>query len=160
MHLKIKIDSTSEYLLQLYQNHTSFHEGDSGLDLFTPEDVLIPPKSKGTIDTGVKCAAYFYTEYAERKGRYLSTSFWMLPRSSVATKTPLILANSMGLIDAGYRGNLMGVFYNTSDEPFLVEKGTRVLQICSPLLSSVSFELVECLSETSRGTGGYGSTGK
>ena len=154
MHLKIKIDSTSEYLLQLYQNHTSFHEGDSGLDLFTPEDVLIPPKSKGTIDTGVKCAAYFYVN------KWKPTSFWMLPRSSVATKTPLILANSMGLIDAGYRGNLMGVFYNTSDEPFLVEKGTRVLQICGPLLSSVSFELVECLSETSRGTGGYGSTGK
>tara|TARA_B100000795_G_C22806251_1_gene445054 strand:- start:2252 stop:2707 length:456 start_codon:yes stop_codon:yes gene_type:complete len=151
MHLKIKIQNNSPYILDLYQKHNSFHEGDSGLDIFTPEDIVIQPHSKGTINTGISCEASFCNK---------STSFWMLPRSSVATKTPLILANSMGLIDSGYRGNLMGVFYNTSDKPFLVEKGCRILQICGPLLSEVTFELVEVLSETSRGKGGYGSTGK
>ena len=65
----------------------------------------------------------------------------------------------MGLIDAGYRGNLMGVFYNTSDTPFVVEAGTRLLQICAPDLKPVTFELVDSLSNTSRGEGGYGSTG-
>ena len=76
-----------------------------------------------------------------------------------ATKTPLILANSMGLIDAGYRGELMGVFYNTSEFPFTITKGSRLLQICSATLMPVTFELTDTLSETSRGEGGYGSTG-
>jgi dUTP pyrophosphatase len=151
MHLKIKIEDNNHFLKQLYQKHNSFHPGDSGLDIFTPEEIIIQPHSKGTINTGISCEAFFYDT---------PTSFWMLPRSSVATKTPLILANSMGLIDAGYRGNLMGIFYNTSDKPFVVEKGSRILQICGPLLSEVTFELVEVLSETSRGKGGYGSTGK
>ncbi len=149
MHVKIKITDTETQ--ELYKNHTSFHEGDAGLDIFTPERLVIKPHTKGIIKTGVHCEA---TE----NGR--NCSFWMLPRSSVATKTPLMLANSMGLIDAGYRGELMGVFYNTSDTPYVIDKGTRLLQICSASLMPVSFELVDTLSETSRGEGGYGSTGK
>ena len=149
MHVLIKIPDTQTK--SYYENHTSFHEGDSGLDIFTPEKIVIMPLSKGIIKTGVHCEA---TE----NGR--NCSFWMLPRSSVATKTPLILANSMGLIDAGYRGELMGVFYNTSNVPFVLEAGTRLLQICSANLMPVTFELTDSLSETSRGEGGYGSTGK
>lgn len=149
MHVKIKINDTKTQ--ELYKNHTSFHEGDAGLDIFTPERLVINPHTKGIIKTGVHCEA---TE----NGR--NCSFWMLPRSSVATKTPLMLANSMGLIDAGYRGELMGVFYNTSDTPYVIYEGTRLLQICSASLMPVSFELVDTLSETSRGEGGYGSTGK
>ena len=148
MHVQIKINDAQTRTL--YENHSSFHEGDSGLDIFTPEKIVIMPLSKGIIKTGVHCEA---TE----NGR--NCSFWMLPRSSVATKTPLILANSMGLIDAGYRGELMGVFYNTSNVPFVVDKGTRLLQICSASLMPVTFELTDTLSETSRGEGGYGSTG-
>jgi dUTP pyrophosphatase len=149
MHVQIKIPDaqTKSY----YENHSSFHEGDAGLDVFTPEKIVIMPLSKYTIKTGIHCEA---TENG------LNCSFWMLPRSSVATKTPLILANSMGLIDAGYRGELMGVFYNTSNVPFVVDAGTRLLQICSASLMPVTFELVDSLSETSRGEGGYGSTGK
>ncbi len=148
MHVLIKINDTETRTL--YENHSSFHEGDSGLDIFTPSKIVIMPHSKGTIDTGISC---------EAKIGAIGTSFWMLSRSSVATKTPLILANSMGLIDAGYRGNLMGVFYNTSNMPFTVEAGTRLLQICAPDLKPVTFELVDSLSNTTRGEGGYGSTG-
>ena len=148
MHVLIKIHDTETR--ELYENHSSFHKGDSGLDIFTPEETVIMPHSKGTINTGIAC---------EAKIGAVGTSFWMLSRSSVATKTPLILANSIGLIDAGYRGNLMGVFYNTSETPFVVEKGSRLLQICAPDLKPVTFELVDTLSNTSRGTGGYGSTG-
>jgi dUTP pyrophosphatase len=148
MHVLIKIIDAETRAL--YENHSSFHEGDSGLDIFSPEDVIIPPRSKGIINTGVACEATIGSN---------GTSFWMLSRSSVATKTPLLLCNSIGLIDAGYRGHLMGVFYNTSDEPFVVEKGSRLLQICAPDLKPVTFELVDTLSSTSRGTGGYGSTG-
>ena len=148
MHVFIKINN--DELIQKYENHSSFHTGDSGLDLFSPEQVVIPPKQKGIINTQISCEAFSDSN---------NVSFWMLPRSSVATKTPLIMANSIGLIDAGYRGNLMGVFYNTSDEPFIIEKGSRLLQICGADLKPVTFELVEELSTTSRGTGGYGSTG-
>ena len=148
MHVQIKIIDAETRAF--YENHSSFHAGDSGLDIFSPEDVIIPPRSKGIINTGVACEATIGSN---------GTSFWMLSRSSVATKTPLLLCNSIGLIDAGYRGNLMGVFYNTSDEPFVVEKGSRLLQICAPDLKPVTFELVDTLSSTSRGTGGYGSTG-
>lgn len=149
MHVKIKINDTKTQ--ELYKNHSSFHEGDSGLDIFTPENIVVKPHSSCVIKTGVHCEA---TE----NGR--NCSFWMLPRSSVATKTPLMLANSMGLIDAGYRGELMGVFYNTSEFPFTITEGSRLLQICSASLMPVTFELVDTLSETSRGEGGYGSTGK
>ncbi len=149
MHIQIKINDAKTRTF--YENHSSFHEGDAGLDIFTPSEIVIPPLSKGIIKTGIQCEA---TE----NGR--NCSFWMLPRSSVATKTPLILANSMGLIDAGYRGELMGVFYNTSNREIVVEEGTRLLQICSASLMPVTFELVDSLSETSRGEGGYGSTGK
>ncbi len=149
MHVQIKIPDTQTR--SYYENHSSFHEGDAGLDIFTPERIVIEPHSKGIIKTGIHCEA---TE----NGR--NCSFWMLPRSSVATKTPLILANSMGLIDAGYRGELMGVFFNTSNTPFSIEAGERLLQICSASLMPVTFELTDSLSETSRGEGGYGSTGK
>jgi dUTP pyrophosphatase len=148
MHVLIKINNDN--LKQKYENHSSFHEGDSGLDLFSPEHVVIPPKQKRIINTQICC---------EAKNDSLNVSFWMLPRSSVATKTPLIMANSVGLIDAGYRGNLMGVFYNTSDKEFVIEKGSRLLQICGADLKPVTFELVESLSSTSRNIGGYGSTG-
>lgn len=148
MHVKIKINDVETRVL--YENHSSFHEGDAGLDIFTPTKTVIMPLSKGIIKTGIHCEA---TENGK------NCSFWMLPRSSVATKTPLILANSMGLIDAGYRGELMGVFYNTSNTAFVVEQGTRLLQICSASLMPVTFELTDSLSETSRGEGGYGSTG-
>ena len=67
------------------------------LDIFTPEETVIMPHSKGTIDTGIAC---------EAKIGAVGTSLDAIA-SSEATKTPLILANSIGLIDAGYRGNLM-----------------------------------------------------
>ena len=78
----------------------------------------------------------------------------------MGSKTPLRLANSMGLIDKGYRGNIMGCFDNRSDEDYLIKKGDRLLQICSPSLDEISYELVDELDRTERGTGGFGSTGK
>ena len=148
--MKLYIKSDDNVIQNLYENHSTYNPGDSGLDLFSPEHVVIPPKQKRIINTQICC---------EAKNDSLNVSFWMLPRSSVATKTPLIMANSVGLIDAGYRGNLMGVFYNTSDKEFVIEKGSRLLQICGADLKPVTFELVESLSSTSRNIGGYGSTG-
>ena len=89
--------------------------------------------------------------------------YYLYPRSSIS-KTPLLCANSVGIIDRDYRGNIMGkVRYLPFDleakDPYLVDKGTRLFQICSPDLHPIKVKLVDQLTETSRGEGGFGSTG-
>jgi dUTP pyrophosphatase len=85
----------------------------------------------------------------------------MYPRSSTGLKTPLRLANSVGVIDAGYRGNYIAVFDNVRTEPFSVEQGQRLVQICPPNLTyPLKVVLVDDLgAQTLRGEGGFGSTG-
>ena len=80
------------------------------------------------------------------------------------SKTPLMLANQTGIIDSGYRGNIIGAFRNISgsSQPFVVEKYTRLLQICSPDLRPIIIQLVDVdfFETTLRNEGGFGSTGK
>ena len=77
----------------------------------------------------------------------------------MGAKTPLRLSNSVGIIDSGYRGNIIGIVDNVSEEEYVIEPNSRIFQLCSPILSPISFEVVNSLSETSRGSGGLGSTG-
>tara|TARA_Y100000817_G_scaffold134996_1_gene105752 strand:- start:121 stop:687 length:567 start_codon:yes stop_codon:yes gene_type:complete len=85
--------------------------------------------------------------------------YCVYPRSSIS-KTPLRLANSVGIIDAGYRGELIAVFDNTSNEPVEIEPYTRLVQACRPDLMPFSVKLVENdFDKTERGSGGFGSTG-
>lgn len=100
------------------------------------------------------------TEYFDPQ--VLNTKPYMIfPRSSMGARTPLRLGNSIGLVDKDYRGNLKLCLDNLSDEPFTVEQGTRLVQLVrfggEPFHG---FELVDILDETSRGAGGFGSTGK
>jgi dUTP pyrophosphatase len=88
-------------------------------------------------------------------------AYWMLPRSSIS-KTPLRLANSVGLIDAGYRGMLLAAVDNRGAEPFTVRNGDRLFQISTPDL--LPFDDIRIVDEipggaTLRGSGGFGSTG-
>jgi dUTP pyrophosphatase len=70
------------------------------------------------------------------------------------------MSNSIGLIDAGYRGELIAVVDNISDDNYLIKEGTRLFQIVNPSLTSFSrIEIMDNLTETERGTGGFGSTG-
>ena len=149
MHILIK---TTKEAHPFYINHSNYHEGDAGLDVFTLEDVFVPAKTMVKVDTGIACEAL-------NDDKTSGLSFYMYPRSSII-KTPLRLANSVGIIDRDYRGNLMGCFDNITEKDYTIKKGTRLLQICAPNLEPITFELVEKLSETSRGTGGFGSTGK
>ena len=149
MHILIK---PTKEALPFYINHTNYHEGDAGLDVFTLEDIIVLAKTMTKVDTGIACEAL-------NDDKTVGLSFYMYPRSSIV-KTPLRLANSVGIIDRDYRGHLMGCFDNITDEDYIIKKGTRLLQICGPNLEPITFELVEELSETSRGTGGFGSTGK
>ncbi|SVC39212.1 uncharacterized protein METZ01_LOCUS292066 [marine metagenome] len=85
--------------------------------------------------------------------------YLLMPRSSIA-KTPLRLCNSIGLIDGGYRGEIMAVVDNIKTEAFIVEPGQRLFQLVGMDGSPIHFQMVDALSETTRGDGGFGSTGK
>ena len=115
---------------------------------------------------GVKCAVSrgvpaSYEGAMEREiSHYEPSPYYLYARSSVS-KRGIILVNSVGIIDSGYRGPLMAAFYNTKKEPVTIESGDRIVQICMPDLSyDFSVTLVDSLDETERGEGGLGSTGE
>jgi len=153
MHLKIKPENHA--VKASYENHSEYHEGDSGLDLFVQGEVVVPAKALGfKIDMMISCEAF--TDITKQGG---NVAYYLWPRSSMGAKTPLRLSNSMGLIDAGYRGNIIALVDNLSESDYKVMPGSRLVQIVSPHAKSITFELVNTLSETSRGAGGLGSTG-
>jgi dUTP pyrophosphatase len=131
----------------MYNNHSHFHQGDAGLDLFITKDQVILPGTTARIHLGISC------ENMDSK------PFLLMARSSIS-KTPLRLSNSVGLIDAGYRGEIMAAVDNIKDFSFSLEKGQRLFQLVSMNGDAIHFELVDTLSKTSRGEGGFGSTGE
>lgn len=80
-------------------------------------------------------------------------------RSGLAIKQGICLANGVGLIDSDYRGEIMVGLLNTSDEPFAVNPGDRVAQLAFTRFESARMEPAESLDDTTRGAGGFGSTG-
>ena len=82
-----------------------------------------------------------------------------MPWSSIS-KTPLRMSNSIGLIDGGYRGEIVAMCDNIKTVEYKVEKGQRLFQLVATDSSPIHYELVEELNETTRGSGGFGSTGK
>ncbi len=145
MHLKIK--PFNKTVNQLYENHGHFHDGDAGIDLFVINEQTITAGETTLIHLQIAC------ENTENK------PYLLMPRSSIA-KTPLRLCNSIGLIDGGYRGEIMAVVDNIKTDDYTVEPGQRLFQLVAMDGSPIHFELVDDLSDTTRGSGGFGSTGK
>ena len=145
MHLKMM--ALHEVAVEMYAEHGHFHAGDAGLDLYVLEDVCIEPGDTVPIKLGVACEP--------EDGR----AYFLLPRSSIS-KTPLRLANSVGLIDGGYRGELMAMCDNIKDVAYTAERGQRLFQLVACDCSPITYALVDELEETTRGSGGFGSTGK
>ncbi len=81
------------------------------------------------------------------------------PRSGLSLKTDLLVVNAPGTIDADYRGEVKVILGNMGDKDFVINHGDRIAQIVLAPITQASFELVETLSETDRGSGGFGSTG-
>ena len=151
---EVQICSKSGWKKALYEEQIKKGNSkkDSGIDLFCPRTVEIPPGEIKLIDMEVKCAVYKNGE---------PCPYYMYSRSSTPIKYGLILGNSVGIIDCGYRGSLMASFYNTKKETVTISQGTRLVQICMPDLSyDFSRKLVDKLDSTERGEGGFGSTGK
>ena len=130
----------------------------SGFDLYVPEETTIMNVAPASmVSMGVKSEMRIYDTFSNE---WKPTGYYMYPRSSIS-KTPLMLANNTGIIDSGYRGELIGAFRNLSGEPYNVEQHTRLLQICAPDLRPIVVKLVKesFFEETSRQAGGFGSTG-
>jgi dUTP pyrophosphatase len=161
--MKFLIKPHNDQVRQMYQNHSTYHEGDSGLDLFLIEDQVIPAGKTVIVDLGISCQLLAQNVYSHVFQKYLSEKYFsynMYPRSSIS-KTPLRLANSVGLCDAAYTGPLKAALHNTDPvSDFTIKKGERYVQLAYPNLEEVSFELVDELRDTTRGAGGFGSTGK
>lgn len=147
----LNIFTTNQFLSQQYQNKKNL-EGDAGIDIFFPEDITFPPNKTTKIDFEISCEMK-NTDF----NKYVS--YMLFPRSSIV-KTPLRLANSIGLIDSQYRGHIMAFVDNTSNEEYSVKKGDRLFQLVGPTLDKITINLAESLSSTERGSGGFGSTGK
>ena len=150
-----------EAIVKHNKKATSSHP-DAGFDLFCPNSETVSPGESVWIDMKVKAAAFVKDESGNPT---IPVSYYIYPRSSIS-KTPLRLSNSVGIIDSGYRGNLIAALFHYG-VPFgkshLVNQFDRLIQICSPTLSPVFVEIVETeaqLGVTERGTGGIGSTGK
>jgi dUTPase len=130
---------------------------DSGFDIFVPEDVVIPKINTTFIDHKIKTEMIF----CETSKNVKNTPFLLHPRSSMS-KLPIMLANHTGIIDSGYRGNIIGAFRNLDTEKECnIAKDTRLLQICHPSLCPIFVILVNEteLSNSERGDGAFGSTG-
>jgi dUTP pyrophosphatase len=169
MRLKIFVDSTDnelkkKYEESIYNHHLKLNQNlnhiDAGFDLLSPDTKIMTSLNVNKLDYKISCSAEIigrnYTSYN------YNTGFYMYPRSSIS-KSNLRLANNVGIIDAGYRGHLIGMFDVIYADETSVNKFDRHLQICAPDLIPIIVELVETIEDlgekTARGDGGFGSTG-
>ena len=155
MKLRIRIIAIDPEELTLLRNYYDSrrvnHATDSGLDLLCPRDIVVRGGEMTKIPLGISCEV---VDAVRPHGYYL------YPRSSIV-KTSMRLANSVGIIDFGYRGEITAAVDGLGNQEFQVTAGSRYFQLCSPDLSPIEIELVtndEELTETARGVGGFGST--
>ena len=145
--MKLKIKPFNAEVKQMYKNHGHFHHGDAGLDVFIVSQQTISAGDTALIHLQIACEP-------DNEQPYL-----LMPRSSIA-KTPLRLCNSIGLIDGGYRGEIMACCDNIRDQLYSVQRGQRLFQLVACDSSSITYSIKTDLNESSRGSGGFGSTGK
>jgi dUTP pyrophosphatase len=121
---------------------------DAGYDLFAAEQTRLAPGERASVGTGIAVAI--------PEGH----AGLVLPRSGLAARHGIALVNAPGLIDAGYRGELRVLLLNTDRRTsFEIEPGDRIAQLLVTPIESPRFVETAALSETSRGEGGFGSTG-
>jgi len=142
--MKVKVINHSKNDLPKYETLFS-----AGMDIRANlgESVRLNPLERRLIPTGIFLEIPHGFECQVR------------PRSGLALKKGITVLNSPGTIDADYRGEIGVILINLSDEAFEVENGERIAQLLFSRIEQIEFEQVENLSETERGSGGFGSTG-
>ena len=163
--LYLSVQNCSDELQHLYRANALKHNEnmyrnnfpDSGFDVFVPKEQVMDHERVNKVNLFIKCEM---VHHVNREN--IPNGFCLYPRSSIS-KTKFRLANNVGIIDSGYRGNLAAMFdvvYST--EEVKCDKHQRLVQICVPTLSQFKVVIVDSdseLSTTRRGTGGFGSTG-
>lgn len=143
--MKIKIINNSLNELPEYGT-----EHAAGMDLRANllEEVVLKPLERKLIPTGLFIELPIGYEAQVR------------PRSGLAIKKGVTVLNSPGTIDADYRGEIMVILINLSNEDFVIQHGERIAQMVVAAHEVVTWDVVEVLQNTSRGEGGFGHTGK
>lgn len=142
--MKIKVINRSKFDLPQYAT-----EHAAGLDVRanTNEAIVLRPLERAMIPTGL------YVEIPE------GYEIQVRPRSGLAAKHGLTVLNTPGTIDPDYRGEIKVILANVSNDTFTLEPGERIAQLVIAPFVRIDWEAADTLSETSRGTGGFGSTG-
>lgn len=173
VHFRLKLwvppdlPELKEFYVQSVTNHNSAIQPvisggnqtfDAGFDLICPGMVSAVAQQTTKINHRIRCSMV----RVDARGEY-PVGYYLYPRSSTGTKTPLRLANSVGIIDSGYRGDIIAAVDNWKSDDYVVDQGHRIVQLCPPDLSYpvrvVLVEDLEELGDTDRGHGGFGSTG-
>ena len=143
--MKINIINKSSNALPHYETIAS-----AGMDLraHLENDIVLPPMERVIIPTGL---------FMELPVGYEAQ---VRPRSGLAAKHGLTVLNSPGTVDADYRGEIGAILVNLSNTAFTIKNGERIAQMVIAKHDRAEWEEVQSLSDTSRGTGGFGSTGR
>lgn len=152
--MNIAITTNDINIIEFYKNQINDLTENSGFDLVATEDLtLTSDNPTSLLSLGVKCAPTF------------NSGYYLYPRSSIF-KTPVRMANSVGIIDMNYRGEIKApIDFNYmlhNSHSYTIKKGTKLFQLCHPSLAPVKYNLVDEteLSLTTRNTNGFGSTGQ
>ncbi|MDO8442904.1 MAG: dUTP diphosphatase [bacterium] len=123
------------------------HKGDVGMDLYSVEDVVLLAGERKLIGTGLKFEIPMGFELQIR------------PKSGLAVNFGVTVLNTPGTIDCGYRGEVKVILFNSSKNDYQIKKEEKIAQAVIARVEEAEIEEVEELSETTRGDGGFGSTG-
>ena len=123
------------------------HPGDGGVDLYARAAAELEPGERAVVATGIAVA--IPDGYAGL----------VTPRSGLAARHGISVVNGPGLVDAGYRGEIKVSLVNLSDVTFVIERGDRIAQLVVLPIAVQEFIVVDDLEATTRGSGGFGSTG-
>lgn len=140
--MKIKFKKISEYAKLPWK----YNKTDTGFDVFSVEDILIPKGGSSIVETGIQVA-------------HIDNGYWFLimPRSGLGFMYGI--QPHLGTIDQEYRGGLGVKLYNFSDKDYKVNKGDRIAQLVVYPLINAEIEWTEEIEETNRGANGFGSSG-
>jgi|TARA_B110000503_G_scaffold67695_1_gene105938 dUTP pyrophosphatase len=143
--INVSVQNDSPYELPFYATKAA-----AGADLkaVLDEPLTLKPLERKVIGTGLKIAL---PEGFEAQVR---------PRSGLAAKHGISVLNSPGTIDADYRGEIGVIIVNLSNEDFTIHPGERIAQLVLARFEQINWQITESLSQTERGDGGFGSTGK
>ena len=123
MKYKLLIKPNNDEISEFYSNHGYFNEGDCGLDVFIPEDVEIKCGETKMVNLQIKCEMFNTTNAIPK-----NVSYYLYARSSIS-KTPLILKNSVGIVDAGYRGNLIAALYYAPTSSDMIQNYSNIEEL-------------------------------